>query len=218
MALSKAKVKKYYDRFGIKQDSQGFYEDPPVERLIEQGDFGNARRVFELGCGTGRLAARLLADHLSADASYSGVDVSDTMIALASQRLERFGKRVSLSLSTGGTEIPRLNHSLDRVVSAYVLDLLPEEEIEELFEEAHRVLDLGGLLCCVSLTRGTGVGSRLVSALWSAVYRVAPSLVGGCRPISLAPRLDLRRWDIVYHEILTPFAVPSEVLVARLKV
>jgi hypothetical protein len=31
MALDVSKVKKYYDRFGSEHDSQGFYEDPPIE-------------------------------------------------------------------------------------------------------------------------------------------------------------------------------------------
>ena len=217
MALSVAMTKRYYDRFGLKQDSQGFYEDPPIERLIEHASFDEASRVFEFGCGTGKLGLRLLSDLLPSEATYEAVELSETMISIATERLARFGNRVSLSLSSGGVELPLANRTVDRFVSAYVLDLLPEDEVDELIDEARRVLKPGGRLCLVSLTRGATVGSKIVSGLWNGVYRLAPSLVGGCRPITLAHRLDLSRWEVLHSGKLAAFGVPSEILVARTK-
>lgn len=215
MALDAVKVKKYYDRFGLKQDGQGFYEDPPIERLIEHAGFEKASRVFEFGCGTGKLGLRLLSDLLPSTATYSAVDLSETMISIAAERLSRFGARASLSLSPGGVEIALENRTIDRFLSVYVLDLLPEAAIDELLDEARRVLEPGGRLCLVSLTRGFTLGSKAVSGLWNGVYHLAPSLVGGCRPITLATRLDLTRWEILHSEKIAPFGVPSEILVAR---
>lgn len=54
----------YYDRFGDKQDKQGFYEDIALAELVRYGRFEEATRVVEFGCGTGRFAERLLTDHL----------------------------------------------------------------------------------------------------------------------------------------------------------
>lgn len=217
MALTVQEIKKYYDTFGSKQDGQGFYEDPPIDRLIEHGMFDRAMSVFEFGCGTGRLAAWLLEEHLPAEASYTGIDVSETMVALARDRLAPYGKRATVTLTPGGPELPLPDHSVDRVLSAYVLDLLPEEEIEEFFKEARRVLKTGGALCCASLTEGTHVGSKIVAGFWSSVYRILPSLVGGCRPILLRRYLDLSRWNLLFRETLTPFGVPSEIIIAESK-
>jgi len=217
MALTISKVKRYYDRFGNKLDSQGFYEDPPIERLIEHAAFDQAASVVELGCGTGRLAARLLSSHLPVHSTYLGVDVSDTMIALARDRLLPFAGRAEVKLSPGGTEIPLNNKSVDRFVTTYVLDLLPEKEIGEVFDEALRVLVPGGLLCCASLTKGNDIGSKIVAGIWRLVYGLFPSLVGGCRPIRLAALLDLSRWDLLFREVLTPYGVPSETVVAQKK-
>src|SRR6266516_1733321 len=52
-------------------------ERPGVNDLLAHGSFPGDRSVFELGCGTGRLAGSLLASHLPADAGYLGADISD---------------------------------------------------------------------------------------------------------------------------------------------
>jgi hypothetical protein len=66
----------------------------------------------------------------------------------------------------------------------------------------------------MSLTQGTTFASRIVTGVWSAVYRTKASLVGGCRPIPLASFLDGQRWATEYHSVVTRFGVPSEVVVA----
>jgi ubiquinone/menaquinone biosynthesis C-methylase UbiE len=215
MALETARVKRYYDRFGSKQDSQGFYEDLPIERMIEHADFESANNVFELGCGTGRLAQRLLASHLPANASYRGTDVSDTMIALATDRLVSFGSRASVELSAGGSQVPLKDQSVDRFLSVYVLDLLPDDGIAQVFSEAHRVLITGGKLCCISLGHGANLGAKIVGGLWSMAYRIAPMLVGGCRPISFESYMEAEHWAVLYRDAVSPFGIPSEVLVAN---
>lgn len=215
--LSHAGARAYYDRFGKKQDSQGFYEDPALKDLVAHADFGGSRRVFEFGCGTGKFAAKLLEEHLSADASYLGCDVSPVMIDLARRRLEAFGERAQVVLSDGAVRFPLPDHSVDRVVSSYVLDLLSEADIERFFAEAHRVLMPGGAVCIASLTRGFGFLSRIVSSLWMWVFRLRPSLVGGCRPILVDALVDAEGWRILYRRVVTPFGVPSEVLVAEVR-
>lgn len=90
-------------------------EDSPVQKVLRPTLFnrreGAARlvrtktspRVLDIGCGSGRVAERLLE---SGAGSYVGVDFSEPMIALASERLARFGDKVTLL--TGdflGTEI-----------------------------------------------------------------------------------------------------------------
>jgi ubiquinone/menaquinone biosynthesis C-methylase UbiE len=217
MALTRSQARAFYDRFGAKQDSQSFYEDAALDELIAHAAFGEATRVFELGCGTGRLALRLLANQLSPQASYLGLDLSRTMTALAAQRLAPYGERAQVLLADGALSFPLADHSVDRVLSTYVLDLLPEGDIRQAISEARRVLKPGGRLCLVSLTQGVSLGSRIVCALWSALFRLQPMLVGGCRPIRLALFLDQRLWSIGYRTVVVRFGVPSEVLIASPK-
>lgn len=211
--LSPSAAKRYYDRFGKKQDSQGFYEDPAIDDLIAHADFQDVQTVFELGCGTGKLAARLLGHDLSSSAQYIGCDLSPVMVDLAQRRLAAYGQRAQVVLSEGAVRFPRPDASVDRVVSTYVLDLLSESDIRRCFSEAHRTLTPGGQLCLASLTRGVNLPSRIVSSVWMRVFRLNPGLVGGCRPVRLDSFADAGRWRVVHRAVVTPYGVPSEVLI-----
>jgi len=77
--LSTADAERYYDRFGSRQDDQGFYEAPALDILVGYGIFEAAQAVVEFGCGTSKFADCLLRDHLSPTARYWGFDLSATM-------------------------------------------------------------------------------------------------------------------------------------------
>jgi ubiquinone/menaquinone biosynthesis C-methylase UbiE len=207
----------YYDRFGKKQDSQGFYEDPALDELVAHAGFEDCRRVFEFGCGTGKFARRLFEKHLPDSASYAGCDISPVMVDLAQHRLEAFGARAQIERVAGTIRFPLPDQSVDRVVSSYVLDLLSEADMQRFFAESHRVLTPGGRVCIASLTRGVSVPSRIVSSLWALVFRLKPGLVGGCRPVRLDAGVDPHAWQVVHRTVVTPFGVPSEVLILETK-
>lgn len=215
--LKPAAAQAYYDRFGKKQDSQGFYEDPAFGELVAHAGFQGARSVFEFGCGTGKFAARLLKNLLLPTARYMGCDISPVMVDLAKQRLGAYGERAQVVLSEGAIRFPVPDHSVDRVVATYVLDLLSVEDIERFFVESHRVLTPGGKVCIASLTRGVSIPSCIVASLWMFVFRMNPALVGGCRPLRLDDFVNQQEWQIVHRGVVTPFAVPSEVLILEVK-
>jgi ubiquinone/menaquinone biosynthesis C-methylase UbiE len=217
MVLSRAQARSFYDGFGEKQDSQSFYEDAALEDLVAHGDFEQADSVFELGCGTGRFAYSLIKDHLSSSASYVGTELSGVMAKIAQQRLSAYTDRAKVEKTEGAIVFPVPDQFVDRVVSTYVLDLLSESDIHLAVAEASRVLKPGGRFCLVSLTDGTTFISGIVSRLWNLVFRLRPSLVGGCRPIHLASLFDDDAWSISYRNVITGFGVPSEVLIACLK-
>lgn len=214
MVLTRSQARTFYDRFGIRQDSQAFYEDAALDDLVSHAAFEQAESVFEFGCGTGRFASQLLTRHLPGTARYLGVDISQTMIDIARPRVATYGERARVKRSDGAIAFPLPAASVDRVVSTYVLDLLSDADILEALSEARRVLAPGGTLCLVGLTRGTGLVSKIVSGLWSLIFRLHAPTVGGCRPIRLVTRLDTAAWRVDYHHVVTRFGVPSEVLIA----
>ena len=212
--LTIPEAKKFYDRFGAKQDKQDFYEAPAVAALLAHGDFAHARSVFELGCGTGRLARKLLSDYLPSTSTYRGVDVSSTMAALATDRLSEFSERTVVSIYPGDTDLPAPSQSVDRFLATYVFDLLPEEAIRRMLGEARRILRPGGLLCLAGITPGTTVLSRVVMGLWSGVSKFAPTVVGGCRPLRVVEYVTAGGWQIKHHGVVVAYGIASEVLVA----
>jgi ubiquinone/menaquinone biosynthesis C-methylase UbiE len=214
MTLPYSKLRTYYDWLGKKLDTQSFYENPALDKLIEHADFEACEQVFEFGCGTGRFAERLLRQHLPPSATYLGVDLSPAMADIARRRLDPFGARARVEQTDGSISIPLPDHAADRIIATYVLDLLCEEDARRFIKEASRVLRPSGLLCLSSLTYGVTWPSRVVSTLWNGLYHMSPMLVGGCRPIHPDAYIDPTLWQITYKEVVTPFAVPTVAFIA----
>lgn len=213
--LSHGEARRFYDAFGAKQDGQLFYEGPAQDDLLEHLEIPRARAIAELGCGTGRLAAEMLARRAPPDCRYLGVDLSATMAELARERLAPFGPRAEVRQGEGPPRIEAPDGAFDRFVATYVLDLLSEDDIRAALALAHRLLAPGGLLGVAGLSRGETPLSRVTAALWSGIHRLRPGLVGGCRPLDLAPRLAEPAWRLRHRRVVAPWAIPSEVVVAE---
>lgn len=206
-------AKRFYDRMGAWQDTQ-VYERKAVEHLVAHSDFEHASSVFELGCGTGKLAERLFRNHLPDDATYVGIDISTTMIGIATRRLAHWGARATVRQADGTTKLPYPDGSFDRFVSTYVLDLLPEPAIDHVLNEAHRLLLPNGRLCVVTSTEGITAVSRVVSAIWKRAYAWNPRMVGGCRPLRASTLLDGAAWKIEHAQVVSSCGICSEVVIA----
>ena len=213
MILSHEEARAFYDWFGAKQDLQRFYEDPAIEVLLEHAGFETASAVVELGCGTGRLAETLFRTRLPPSARYLGIDISTTMVELARERLRRWRGRAAVRVGDGTQRLPAPDGGCDRFLSAYVLDLLSEDDIRAVLGEARRVLVAGGRLCLASLTFGRSAWSRAICRLWTSVHAGHPRWVGGCRPLELATFLG-SSWRVLHHEVVCTFGICTEVVVA----
>jgi SAM-dependent methyltransferase len=209
-----AEARGFYSRLGSWLDTQAFYENLAVSCLLDRSRFDAARSVFEFGCGTGRVAARLLESALPQQSSYTAVDVSPVMVKLTLERLRPWAGRVDVRLTDGSPAFPDEAGSYDRFLSTYVLDLLSDEDTRRLLAEARRLLSGGGLLCVASLScQATGV-ARMVAKLWARLHALSPSLVGGCRPVDLPGCLPTRDWRIECCETVTSFGIASDAVVA----
>lgn len=212
--LTREEAKAYYDGFGAKQDSQSFYEGPAVKMLVENGHFERANAVFEFGCGTGRFAQELLAGQLPSNANYRGVDISTTMVQLATERLKPFGLRATVTQISDETEIQLEDDAIDRFVSTYVFDLLPLASAQKVLAQARRALQADGLLCLVSITQGKNFVSRVVMDTWQWIFSQKPSLVGGCRPTQLTELLPATKWQVRFRTVVVAWGIASEVVIA----
>ena len=105
-ALTPQEARSVYNRIGRVQDWQRFYEGPAVKELIARADLDSAQRIFEFGCGTGALARELLERHLGPEATYLAVDISDTMIRLATERLAPWVARCTIQQVDGNLPLP----------------------------------------------------------------------------------------------------------------
>ena len=213
--LSYSEAKKFYDRFGKRQDNQPFEEDA-IQLTLASGNFEKATAICEFGSGTGLAARQLFNNTLQSTTTYIGIDSSDTMVALARERLKFWQGRATVLKSDGGIRVPLADNSVDRFLSTYVFDLLSEQDIRAVVAEARRVLMPGGLLAVASLTHGTENVERAIEAVWMTGFRIRPKLVGGCRPIDLASFIPPEAgWQYETQETVSQLGFCSEVIVAK---
>ncbi len=120
----------------IQQDIPGYeeFQDAVVVACGEQG----ARRILELGTGTGETALRLL--ERFGESRLVGVDESQAMLAEATRRLP--GERVELRL--GRLQDPLPEGAFDLVASALCVHHLAPDEKADLFARVRRALGPGG--------------------------------------------------------------------------
>jgi tRNA (cmo5U34)-methyltransferase len=114
---------------------------PAYDRLQDElahATGGGARRMLELGTGTGETAGRLLARHPEAD--LVGIDESITMLGEARARLP--AERVALHVSRLEDELP--TGPFDVVASALCVHHLAGPAKRELFQRIRAVLVPGG--------------------------------------------------------------------------
>ena len=136
------------------------------------------------------------------------------MVALARRAVASWSERASVVQLDGSLPLPVADGSADRFVAAFVFDLLDPHYAGEVVADASRILRPGGLLCLSSLTWGRSPTSRLVSAAWHQLWRWAPRLVGGCRPIDLRPLVDDERWSVLEDTTVESWGFPAQVMVA----
>ena len=112
-----------------------------------------ARRILDVGCGTGALAAAAVARW--PDVHVTGVDPSSGMLQVADRELERRpeAQRSRIDLVQASAErMPFEQRTFDVVTTAFVLQLVPSRF--RAVREARRVLRPGGMIATLTWMRG----------------------------------------------------------------
>lgn len=205
--ISTSSARRFYDRLGDRHSWAEIYEGRAKGRALELLDLTPGLSVLNAGVGTGVDHKRVVAAVRPSGLAV-GVDVSTVMLSLARRRA---GGPVVQADVRG---LPFRSSSFDRLLSAYVLDLLAADDLPRVLGEFRRVLKPGGLMVLVSLTDGISPSSRALIAAYTAVYRRRPLWLGGCRPLQLSALIRGTDLHPVHHETLVQMAVPSEIVAA----
>ena len=104
-----------------------------LNRIREEVDITQYKRVLDLGCGTGALLYVLQ----DLGIEVVGVDSSSGMLKQAGRKLE--GTEVELIKISPSERLPFDDDSFDLVISSYVLHGLKPKEREKLYKELCRV-------------------------------------------------------------------------------
>ena len=170
-------------------------------------------RVLEVAVGTGTAFVEIVRKLDKANVAY-GVDLSPRMLAKTRRRASRAGYTNVGLQEADARALPFRDSSFDVLYNAYMLDLVPSEEIPAVLGEFKRVLKPGGRLVIVSMSKKAG--NRLT--LWERIYLRLPArwgafITGGCRPVLLEGLVSQAGFRQVQQEFL-PHLLASEIVTA----
>jgi len=171
-------------------------------------DLQAARRVLDVATGTGALVRGAAAE--APGARFIGADLSRSMITRARASLDRL--RVSFQpVLADARRLPFRSSTIDVILNGYMFDLLPEEQFAEVLAEFSRVLVPGGQLGLINMA----VSEKIRERFWETIYRIRPSLLGGCRGVRMTAHLAEAGFSVGRTGRVTQLGFPSEIIVAR---
>ncbi|MFI7432628.1 class I SAM-dependent methyltransferase [Micromonospora haikouensis] len=149
-------------------------------QLLDRANLCRGQRILEIGCGTGNLLLALGSRHPAADAL--GIDPDPAALRRARRKAARRDLPIRYEHGYAG-ELPLPDDSFDRVLSAFMLHHLAEDERARALREVGRVLRPGGELHVVDIDgtpsgRGGGRAHRSARVAGSHPERVLAALAG----------------------------------------
>lgn len=168
--------------------------------------------VLEPGCGTGQ-ALVALAELVGPSGRAYGLDVSDGMISVASDRLRRAGL-ASQSVTTRGSalQMPYPNGTFDAVFMSFTLELFNDRDLPIVLANCARVLKPDGRLCIASMS-STG-GQPLMERLYCWSHRHFPTFVD-CRPIEAGRLLPEAGFHVTEQRSLSMWGLAVDLVLAN---
>jgi ubiquinone/menaquinone biosynthesis C-methylase UbiE len=203
--LSEAEARRFYDGWGRRLDLGESFEGRAKALASDWLAPRPGERVLEVGVGCGHALAH--AAERAGPGRALGVELSPTMLALARERAPA-ARLVQGSIHA----LPLADGAFSAVLSSYLLDLLPGASLVPALRELRRVLAPDGRLVLCSLTCGATALQGAMMALWSAIHRLGPERVGGCRPLELEPLVAAAGLRVERRAHVAQLGVPSEVL------
>jgi SAM-dependent methyltransferase len=135
------------------------------DTLIAQAGLGAARRVLEIGCGTGTLVVRIKRRFPALEVV--GLDPDPKALARAQRKADRAALAIRFERAFAD-QIPDGDASFDRIFSSLMFHHIPAPEKLPSLREALRVLTRGGSFHLVDLAAGGSRHGAAARALHSA--------------------------------------------------
>lgn len=165
--------------------------------------------VLEVGVGAGSQLAAFASANRSGRTV--GVDLADGMLRETRRRLTAASMTHVELLRADACQLPFADDEFDVVTSAYVLDILPWNDIRRALTEFRRVLRPGGRLVLCHVTPGERGWHRVGDHL----YGSGLPLTGNCRGLRLTALLTDGGFEAITREYSVQLLLPSEILAAR---
>ena len=202
--LSYNRLSRWYDT--ISGNTEKKYRDWGLEKLSAQQD----EKILEIGFGTGHCLVTL-AQAVGASGRVTGLDISDGMLAIARDRLQKEGLNERVDLHLGdAAKLGFINAgTLDGVFMSFTLELFDNPEIPLVLRECHRVLKPGGRIAVVSMTKTDPPGAAVRIYEW--FHEHMPDYAD-CRPIFARRSMEQSGFKIESVSLSSMWGLPVEIV------
>ncbi len=208
---TKEQVKAFYNKIAKVYDLLAEHSEQPMrEKGLAKLAVRPNERILEIGFGTGHCLVEI-ARLTGEKGKVYGIDLSEEMLKLAQQLLEREGVADRVELTCGDAlTLPYEDGSMDGIFTSFTLELFDTPEIPQVLKEWKRVLKPGGRLSVVSLSKEGRQGIVIKAYEWT--HKHFPNLID-CRPIYVREAIEEVGFDIQEAET-DHMWVPVEIVLA----
>jgi demethylmenaquinone methyltransferase/2-methoxy-6-polyprenyl-1,4-benzoquinol methylase len=209
---SKAQAKASYDRLSRWYDAiVGWSEKKARETGLQKLAPVEGETVLEIGFGTGH-CIQALAQSVGTSGKVHGVDISEGMMDITRQRLNRAKLSDRVELKCGdATNLPYESYSFDAVFMSFTLELFDTPEIPIVLQECQRVIRTDGRICVVSLSKER---ENWVTHAYEWLHRKIPSYAD-CRPIFVRKSLEDVGFQVVDVTHIAWWGFLCEIVLAK---
>lgn len=208
--LEKDKIRSIYRRISSAYDIWGrLTESTARNRCLDLAEIIDGQSILEVAVGTGLAFEKIL--KLNPSGRNEGIDLTNEMLNQAKEKAALSETR-NYNLELGDAYSLKFeDNTFDLIINNYMFDLLPENDFSLVLEEFKRVLRAGGRLAIVNMAHG----QHWYNFIWKTLYLISPSILGGCRGISLKSFLKQAGYRIIHIELINQMTFPSEVIICE---
>jgi ubiquinone/menaquinone biosynthesis C-methylase UbiE len=194
------KIAKVYDL--LSEESEKPMREAGLKMLASQP----GEVILEVGFGTGHCLVEI-ARSVGHKGKALGIDISDQMVALAHDLLQREGLAERTELACGDAEqLPCESNSVDGIFFSFTLELFDTPEIPKVLAQCKRVLRPGGRIVVVAVSKEGKQG--VVVSIFQWAHKHFPKWMD-CRPINVRRALEAAGFTIKEADVKSMW-VPVE--------
>jgi len=185
---SREETRAFYNKIAKVYDLLSERSEQPVRRAgLKMLNARPGAKILEIGFGTGHCLIEL-ARMVGPSGRVFGIDLSEKMVEASQQLAREKGFEGRIELTCGDAlHLPYAAESFDGIFTSFTLELFDTPEIPLVLAECRRVLQTGGRIVVVGMSR---VGPNgLVTEIFEWTHRHFPNYLD-CRPILVRQALE----------------------------